>query len=180
MSRKWINYVDPYLTLFKQTIPLVGVTFLHMKQSFLTLFLQEKVDHKLFKPNVFHPQLIKYWKIKMCNQFASIITNVDPILSIRFQVSCSVPKLMENDPYRRINITCWGVNGKRIPLAPLPMCFSRSTFICHFKRLSYSQVPSNTKLPRTFEIIQLIAPQSSNNHIVSLYQCQCQTNGQQN
>jgi len=67
MSRKWINYVDPYLTLFKQTIPLVGVTFLHMKQSFLTLFLQEKVDHKLFKPNVFHPQLIKYWKIKMCN-----------------------------------------------------------------------------------------------------------------
>jgi hypothetical protein len=35
MSQKWINYVDPHLPLFKQTIPSIGSTFLHMKQSFL-------------------------------------------------------------------------------------------------------------------------------------------------
>jgi hypothetical protein len=35
MSRKWINYVDPHLPLSKQTIPSAGITFLHMRQSFL-------------------------------------------------------------------------------------------------------------------------------------------------
>ncbi len=109
----------------------------------------------------------------MCNQLASITTNVDMILSIRFQVSCSVPRLMENYPYWKLNTTRWGVNGKQVSLAPLPMCSSRSTFTYHFKILSYSQVPSNTKLPRTFEIIiQLITFQSSNKCIASLCQCQ--------
>jgi hypothetical protein len=138
MSRKWINYVDPHLPLSKQTIPSAGITFLHMRQSFLEWFLQEKVDQKSLRPNILHPQLTEDWKTALCNQLASITTDADPILSIRFQVSCSVPRLMENDPYRRSDTTRWGVNGKRVSLAPLPMCSSRSAFTCHFKRLSYS------------------------------------------
>jgi hypothetical protein len=74
--------------------------------------LQEKVDQKLFKPNIFHPQLIEDWKTTMCDQLASITSDVDLILNIRFQVSCSVPRLMENDPYWILDITCWGANGK--------------------------------------------------------------------
>jgi hypothetical protein len=54
----------------------------------------------------------------MCNQLVSITTNVDLILSIKFQVSCSVPRLMENDPYQKSNTTRHGVNGKRMSLAP--------------------------------------------------------------
>jgi hypothetical protein len=44
---------------------------------------------------------------------------------------------MENDPYWILDTTCWGANGKWMSLEPLPMCSSRSTFTCHFKRLSY-------------------------------------------
>jgi len=137
INQKWINYVDPHLPLSKQKTPSTSITFLHMRQSFLEWFLQEKVNQELLRPNILHPQLTEDWKMTMYNQLASITIDVNLILSIRFQVSCNVPRPMGNDPYKRSDTTRWGVNGKCVSSAPLFMCSSRSIFTCRFKILSY-------------------------------------------